>query len=166
MTQKEFEDRTGMKVNANEFDRVHDIYMACGDDVDKDEFCKLYRSGSGRLELLHRVTEEKMTAERSSDLMAKMTNRMKDGLLAEKYAMAEFLVGKACAYEDTDFHREAVRLVGHAAVTFMKLRMDLPLWDEDKRFLRKHFEDGEFRQVTESLERAKAEKDTEAERLQ
>lgn len=141
MTQKEFEERTGMRLDAKEFGRVHDIYMACGDEMGKDEFCKLYRSGLGRLELLHRVTEEKMTAERSSDLMAKMTNRMKDGLLAEKYAMAEFLVGKACAYEDTDLHREAVKLVGQREVTRLKLQMDLPLWDEDKAYLKELLED-------------------------
>lgn len=53
----------------------------------------------------------------------------------KKFDIAEFLVGKACAYEDTDFYREAVKLIGQRDVTLMKMRMDLPLWDEDKKYL-------------------------------
>ena len=55
--------------------------------------------------------------------------------------LAEFLIGKACAYEDTDFYREAVKLIGQREVTLMKLRMDLPLWDEDKAYLKEILED-------------------------
>ena len=56
---------------------------------------------------------------------------VKDG----KWELAEFLVGKACAYEDLDFYREAVKLIGQRMVTLMKLHMDLPLWDEDKKYV-------------------------------
>ena len=49
--------------------------------------------------------------------------------------LAEILIGKACAYQDTDLYREAVRLIGQREVTLTKLRMDLPLWDEDKQYI-------------------------------
>ena len=52
--------------------------------------------------------------------------------------MAEFLIGKACAYEDTDFYRQAIKLVGQQKVTRMKLEMDLPLWDEDKEYIKEN----------------------------
>lgn len=165
MTQKEFEERTGMMLDAKEFGRVHDIYMACGDDVDKNDFCTLWK-GEEFEELLNMVAYEKNITEEAYGMAMKKIQNLQEQQTTGKYEMAEFLVGKACAYEDTDFHREAVRLVGQAAVTFMKLRMDLPLWDEDKRFLLKHFEDGELRQVVEALERVKSEKETEAKRLE
>lgn len=34
-----------------------------------------------------------------------------------------------------NLYREAVRLIGQREVTLMKLRMDLPLWDEDKQYI-------------------------------
>ena len=43
MTQKEFEERTKISTTAGEFEQVHDIYMACGDNMDKDEFCSLWK---------------------------------------------------------------------------------------------------------------------------
>jgi len=52
--------------------------------------------------------------------------------------VAEFLIGKACAYEDTDFYKQAVKLVGQKKVTRMKLEMDLPLWKEDKEYIKEN----------------------------
>lgn len=141
MTQKEFEERTDITLDAEEFDRVHDIYMACGDNVDKDEFCKRYKSSLGRLELLHMVTEEKKNTERSLNLMAKKLKEVQHGVAEDTRQIVEFLVGKACAYEDSDFYREAVKLTGQREVTLMKLRMDLPLWEEDKKYLMSVFEE-------------------------
>ena len=43
MTQKEFEERTGLKLSACEFETVHSIYMAAGDRMEKDEFCKEWK---------------------------------------------------------------------------------------------------------------------------
>lgn len=140
MTQKEFEDRTGMKVNANEFDRVHDIYMACGDDVDKDEFCTLWK-GEKFGELLSMVTYEKNITERGYEMVMKKIQDLQGQQVARNQELAEFLIGKACAYEDTDFYREAVKLVGQREVTRLKLQMDLPLWDEDKTYLKELLED-------------------------
>lgn len=130
MTQKEFEDRTGMKVNANEFGRVHDIYMACGDDVDKDEFCTLWK-GEKFGELLNMVTYEKNITEQAYEMSMKKIQNLQGQQAAKSQELAEFLIGKASAYEDTDFYREAVKLIGQREVTLMKLRMDLLLWDED-----------------------------------
>ena len=62
-------------------------------------------------------------------------NLLKRRMKSKYEELAGFLLGKACAYEDTDFYKEAVRLIGQREVTLMKLNMDLPLWDEDKRFI-------------------------------
>lgn len=42
MTQKEFEDRTGLNTNAEEYAAIEKMYMAAGD-MDKDEFCLCWR---------------------------------------------------------------------------------------------------------------------------
>ena len=49
--------------------------------------------------------------------------------------LAIFLIGKACAYDDTDFYKEAVRLIGQRAVTVHKVRAGLPLWEEDINYI-------------------------------
>lgn len=50
--------------------------------------------------------------------------------------LAEFLIGKASAYNDTDFYKKAVALVGQKEVTLKKLEMGLPLWDDDKEYIK------------------------------
>lgn len=58
MLKNEFEERTGLSMTEEEFNGVNALYMACGDNIDKDEFCKLYVTMDGRLELLHRIERE------------------------------------------------------------------------------------------------------------
>ena len=41
MTQKEFEDRTGLKPTPEEFNYIHALYM--NTDMDKDEFCNDFK---------------------------------------------------------------------------------------------------------------------------
>ena len=64
MTQKEFEERTGISMTPDDFNTVHDIYMACGDEMDKNEFCALWK-GKKFWELLNRVTDEKNITEQA-----------------------------------------------------------------------------------------------------
>lgn len=40
MTQQEFTQRTQVEVSNNEFNAIHEVYMAS--DLDKDEFCKMW----------------------------------------------------------------------------------------------------------------------------
>lgn len=40
MLQKEFEDRTGVKVSPDEYSAIDAVYMAS--DIDKDSFCKIW----------------------------------------------------------------------------------------------------------------------------
>ena len=58
MLQNEFEERTKLNITADEFNGINALYMACGDGIDKDVFCKLYMSFEGRLELLHMIERE------------------------------------------------------------------------------------------------------------
>lgn len=136
MTRKEFEERTRRLITAEDYRLVENLYMAAGN-MDKDEFCKemrvmcAYDGANDHIELRQCLKEigRKVGAQDAELSFLKKT--VKDG----KWELAEFLVGKACAYEDSDFYREAVKLIGQREVTLMKLRMDLPLWDEDKKYI-------------------------------
>lgn len=136
MTKKEFEELTGRLITAEDYRLVENLYLAAGN-MDKNEFCKemramcAYDAASDHIELRQCLKEigRKVGAQDAELGFLKRT-------IGEKQReLAEFLVGKACAYEDSDFHREAVKLIGQREVTLMKLRMDLPLWDEDKKYL-------------------------------
>lgn len=136
MTRREFEERTRRLVTAEDYRLVENLYMAAGN-MDKDEFCKemramcAYDGANDHIELRQCLKEigRKVGAQDAELSFLKKT--VKD----EKWELAEFLIGKACAYEDSDFYREAVKLIGQPEVTLMKLRMDLPLWDEDKKYI-------------------------------
>lgn len=136
MTRKEFEERTRRLITAEDYRLVENLYMAAGN-MDKDEFCKeirvmcAYDGANDHIELRQCLKEIGRKVGALDAELSFLKKTVKDG----KWELAEFLVGKACAYEDTDFYREAVKLIGQREVTLMKLAMDLPLWDEDKKFL-------------------------------
>lgn len=134
MTQKEFEERTNIDLAKVDFGMIHDIYMACGDNMDKDEFCALWNAGKFR-ELLYRVTNEKNITEQAYDMAMNEIQKMKDEKELHKMESVEFLLGKADVYKDTDFYREAVGLVGKKEVILTKMRMGLPLWEEDIEYI-------------------------------
>ena len=46
MLKQEFEDRTNLQVNEEEFNAINAIYMACTNEMDKDAFCADYKKHS------------------------------------------------------------------------------------------------------------------------
>lgn len=137
MTQREFEERTRRLITAEDYYLVENLYMAAGN-MGKDEFCEemrkmcAYDGANDHIELRQCLKEiGRHVGAKGAEL-----NFLKKKVASEKMELAEFLVGKASAYEDTDFYKEAVRLIGQREVTLMKMRMDLPLWEEDKLFIK------------------------------
>ena len=119
MTQKEFEERTGIVPTAEEFDYIHAVYMNTS--MDKDAFCKEYKKhGDSRIirDVHVRVLNYEMKCNQQKDTINEL---------------ADFLIGKAHAYDDTDFRNEAVRLVGEIDVVKRTIELGLPLWDEDRK---------------------------------
>lgn len=142
MTQKEFEERTRRLIAVEEYYLVENLYMAAGN-MTKDEFCEemrrmcAYDGANDQIELRKCLKEIGRTVgAKDAEL-----GYLKRTITNRNMELAEFLVGKACAYEDTDFYNEAVKLIGQREVTLMKLRMDLPLWNEDKAYLKEILED-------------------------
>lgn len=137
MTQKEFEERTEISMIATNFETIHDIYMACGDDMDKDEFCSLWKGKKFR-ELLNRVTDEKKITEQAYDMAMNKIKSMQEQQKNKGNDLAEFLLGKASAHQDTDLYKEAVKLVGMKNVVISKIRMGLPMWEDDLEYINKN----------------------------
>lgn len=134
MTQKEFEERTGISMTPDDFNTVHDIYMACGDEMYKDEFCALWKNKKF-WELLNRVTDEKNITEQAYNMATSKIKTMKEQQETQAAEQADFLLGKAEAYKDTDFYNEAVRLIGNKGVILAKIRLGLPMWEEDIEYI-------------------------------
>lgn len=133
MTKQEFEARTGLKVNSEDYARIEKMYMAAGN-MDKDLFCAEYKKvGTSVLvaELFRQVLVLKgQLEERNNEL---------DDAVQRRADVAEFLVGKAAVHKDDDgedFYRVALRIAGRNACVRTKLEYEYPLNGEDIAFLK------------------------------
>lgn len=131
MTQKEFEERVKCAVRAEDFLVIHQLYMAT--DMDKDEFCKEFKEmddarNSGIRRSLREIGNRLGALEATNVTLKKVMRQQNDDL-------ADFLIGKAHAYDDTDFRNQAVKLVGETDVVKRTIELGLPLWDEDRKFV-------------------------------
>lgn len=121
MTQQEFQERTGIAPTMEEFDYIHAVYMNTS--MDKDEFCKDFkRHGTSKI---------------ISDIHARVVNFKLQITQKDEYIndVVDFLIGKSRAYDDTDFRRVAIRLVGEREVVLRTLHSGMPLWQEDREFI-------------------------------
>lgn len=129
MTQKEFEERTKRTVKAEDYFIIERLYMATN--MDKDEFCKEFQEMNNSIrpgirQSLREISNRLGTLE-AQNATLKISMRKRDNDLAD------FLIGKAYAYDDTDFRNQAVKLVGEVEVVKRTIELGLPLWDEDRK---------------------------------
>lgn len=129
MQKEEFEERTGWKVSASEYATVERAYMLAGE-MDKDAFCRHWKECGKNPLVVAMIAEGLKREEREARL-----EKERRQLLASREEEAEFLLGKSCAYDDSDFRDEAIRLIGERAAVAMKLKMLLPVWEEDRGVL-------------------------------
>ena len=136
MTQKEFEDRARRLITAEDYHLVESLYMAAGN-MGKDEFCKemramcAYDGANDHIELRQCLKE---IGRRVGGMDAEL-NFLRKAINKEREELVELLIGKASAYNDTDFYSAAVKLIGQKQVTLCKIRMELPLWSEDMQYI-------------------------------
>lgn len=133
MTKQEFEARTGLKTNSEDYARIEKMYMAAGN-MDKDLFCAEYKKvGTSVLvaELFRQVLVLKGQLEERNNELDDAAQRRAD--------VAEFLVGKAAVHKDDDgedFYRVALRIAGRNTCVRTKLEYGYPLNGEDISFLK------------------------------
>lgn len=131
MTKNEFEERTKCTVKAEVFTTINQLYMAT--DMDKDEFCKDFKEmndsmNPGIRRSLLEIGNRLGALEATNAALKKSMQQHNDDL-------ADFLIGKAHAYDDTDFRNQAVRLVGEVEVVKRTIKLGLPLWEEDRKIV-------------------------------
>lgn len=136
MTHQEFEELTGRQVTPEDYHFIEILYMAAGE-MSKSEFCEELRSmcthnvannHMGLRRSLKEIGQYVATTEAELDTLRRETRRTHTDL-------AETLIGKACLYQDSDLYKAAIQLIGQREAVLLKLRLDLPLWDEDKQYI-------------------------------
>ncbi len=145
MTKNEFEKLSRRLVTPDDYIYIENLYMAAGN-MDKTEFCTemgkmcAYDGATDQLELRPCLKE----IGRKVGAMGTELSFLKKRWNEKRHELAKFLVGKACTYKDTDFYWQAVTLVGQKEVVCIKLEMDLPLWDEDKEYIKNNLKDAKL----------------------
>ena len=135
MTQKEFEDRTRLVVSADEFEAIHDMYMACGDGCDKDEFCDLYTTKVGRHDLMHMMaSKQKKTEEALMNATAEIEKVKKERREAQ-VRTAEWLMEQAEKWSASDLRDKAIEVLGARGYLRRKIEKGMSLWDADRELL-------------------------------
>ena len=134
MTQQEFENPTHRTTSTEDYRIIESLYMAAGD-MDKTEFCNElkamceYDYANDQIILRRCLCEIGKRLAHFEDNNRKLTKANK----CRTEYLAEMLVAKAHKYNDTEMHREACCLIGHAVVLKMTIDMGLPLFEEDKK---------------------------------
>lgn len=122
MQKIEFEQRTGIELTNEQYQRVEDMYMNAGD-MDKDEFCEDYKKhkDSKLLAYFYKLTED-------SKFCAKLIDR-------SMLKVTKFLLMKSREVNDKSMRSEAIDLLGENMIVRLTIEMDLELWSEDKKYI-------------------------------
>lgn len=115
MTQKEFEERTGLKIPAEAYTEVEQCYM--NTDLDKDMFCKLWMENPTALKEIERKTV------------------LVRELYEERKRLSNFLIAQAEKWSASDLREKAIAMVGEKEYLRRKLAAGYNLWDADKELL-------------------------------
>lgn len=115
MTQKEFEERTGLKIPAEAYTEAEQCYM--NTDLDKDLFCKLWIENHTALKEI----ESKTVLVRE--------------LYEERKRLSNFLIKQAEKWSANDLREKAISMIGEKEYLRRKIAAGYNLWDADKELL-------------------------------
>lgn len=115
MLKKEFTDRTGIDVTIEQFEPINKIYMAT--DLDKDEFCRLYKSEPELLLLYGNAC----------DSASYFKNKVKE--------LGCFMAGVYAEYGIEDLKDKAIDILGPKEYIKYKLSKGFTLTQEDKEII-------------------------------
>ncbi len=136
MLKKEFEERTKLSVSEAEFNGINALYMACGDGIDKDEFCKLYMDFDGRLDLMHKIEREH---QRIKDALYEKELLHKEAMeIISDAANAVLEIGnmpEAAENVQAALERKAWWLVGKKGVITRKVKQNIPLTSDETNYV-------------------------------
>lgn len=130
MLQHEFEKLTGTDVPAETYCRIDRVYLRCGDDIDKQTFCKKWKEGDS-LAIMEMLAAE---VEREGKILDQYRQEAEEGKI-KKAKMAVALIKAASQYKDSSLKRLAIDLVGIREVVTMSLENGEKLSDDECDFL-------------------------------
>ena len=111
----EFEERTGLKLTADNYIEVETCYM--NTDLDKDAFCKLWMKNPAALKEI----EQKTVLVRE--------------LYEERKCLANFLIEQAEKWSASDLREKAIAMIGEREYLRRKIAKGYNLWKLDKELL-------------------------------
>lgn len=133
MTQQEFTNRTGLTPTTEEFATIHRIYMACAT-LDKDEFCRDYKK-HGMSSIIANLFVAVIAEERKTDAHYERLTNLEQATYNRNLEMAEFLLGKAAAYDDADFEAKAIELIPRSTAILIKAKNSYPMTADDLAYI-------------------------------
>lgn len=102
MTQQEFEARIGTTVSPDVFETANRAYMACGDSMDKDTFCELWKTEiRGNFQLVSILTAQ---VESLSQSLSRYMAQVDD--------LARLAADKSYDHDDDELRRAAIDALG------------------------------------------------------
>lgn len=115
MTQKEFEERTGLSLTIEGYREVEECYM--NTDLDKDSFCKLWVENPTVLKEIERKTV------------------LVRELYEERKSLSNFLIEQAEKWSASDLREKAISMIGEREYLKRKIAKGCNLWEADKELL-------------------------------
>lgn len=144
MTKQEFTELTGINPTEEEFDKIHDLYMATGAEMDKQSFCAAYKSCKDMtlVNALYRslaFSINRLKEERDSIEKERKEDRKKLEDLWEKTDEAVFNILEVAEKTLNENHAEflrstAVSLVGKFDVCMAKLDRGYAMDEEEREY--------------------------------
>ena len=144
MTKQEFTELTGINPTEEEFDKIHDLYILTGAQMDKDSFCAAYKSCNDMTlinALYHSLlfSTSRLKEERDSIEKERKEDRKKLEDLWDKTDVAVFNILEVAEKTLNENHAEllrstAVSLVGKFDVCMAKLDRGYAMDEEEREY--------------------------------
>lgn len=119
MTHSEFTERTNLKVNADEFAEISQMYL-CAGDIQKDEFCKDYMLHHDSLLLKEYYNNTVKFSAKCNELDSQITS------------LALFIIDQSEKYSSSELRDKAIKILGLKRYLKIKLQKGYNLWAKDR----------------------------------
>lgn len=138
MTQQEFQQLTGLQVEAQEYRRIEEVYMSTQEE--KQEFCQMWKDATeaSRKYMLKMAEIKNAQAESHRQYTEKQANAHQQ-IIAEKDAKIEALLDAAFestqSMSDPKLRKVCIEHMGKAEYLRRMLDKGYDFWEEDKQML-------------------------------
>lgn len=124
MTREEYNNRTNADVTEDEFSFINRVYMAAGDNIDKDQFCKDIKK-SGINPTIASLTERVENSQSTIEDLARTIHKL-----------AIFIANQAETTSSTALRKKAIQLLGEREYITWKIETGKSLWQLDLELIK------------------------------